>query len=162
MVEQRRHHASPHSAPEANGPSANEGAKAPEVPVAQVLTGMTWTKSGMAVIGGRNQRRVPGNLTYGDGVNAYPSGGIPLPFVQGQGGMGLMRHLDYIEILDISNNGAAQGMTIPTYVFDKTHLTLRLFHPSGAGGLDSKDATEYLVTDIPPAGTIVYIVAVGI
>lgn len=74
--------------------------------------------------------------------------------------MGLLRHMDYMEIIDVSG-GQPQGMTTPMYVYDKAHATLRLFHPGGDGGVDVKDATEYAVTDIPPVTTIM-IVAVGI
>lgn len=164
MAEQRRHHASPHSAPETNGPSrheAQEGEKEPdETPQKTVLTGMSWAKAGMPIIDGRNQRRIPGTLTFGDGVNTYPAGGIPLPISAATGGMGLMRHLDYMEITDTSNAGATT-LTVPIYVFDKAHMTLRLFHPGGAGGVASEDATEYGAADVPLITTI-GIVAVGI
>jgi hypothetical protein len=76
-----------------------------------------------------------------------------LPY--GGGGMGLSRTLNYLTIVDTSNSGAAQGLSVPLYTFDRARMTIRLFHPMGAAGVDSLDSSEYTVTDVPATQSII-------
>ena len=134
----------------------------------------TTTVEEVRIVGRQRRNRV--KLVFGNGVDTYPVGGIPLPTFST---LGFLRNLDYAHIIDSS------GVASTRYDIDKTNKKLMAFGGQAAGGAAgtaiglSADADGATLTKTPvttrsnlvfaaectttfiPASTTIWVEAVG-
>jgi hypothetical protein len=83
-----------------------------------VIASAVVTVNERRIYGSGKKRRNRITITFGDGVNTYPAGGVVLPTF---GSFGMTRQLDYVLLVDASN---PDGFV---YKYDQTNNKLRIY-----------------------------------
>ena len=85
-------------------------------------------------------------VSFGNGVLTYPSGGIPLTTSKFE-----VTDLDSVEIVESNGKGLM-------YEWDRSANKIRIFNPTGESNVDTnKVGVEYIASTTAPAATVLQV-----